>query len=457
MIFEESLHKPETKAPWRKPIRKTWLMLSGIIVIAGSIFAFLNMGKAEAPEPIAETLTVQVAKPTVQEFTRSAVLTGTIAARDPLQIGAELSGLEVKEILAEEGQFVKKGQVLARLDTAVLDANLCEEQGQLQTAKATWQKSLQPNRKESIAVQKAAYQSSLANITQKQSAIQKALAEYYNSVSIAERYRQLYEDGGATAQDVEQRNTDVQSYLAALNTAREALNQAKFSAIQDKEKLQELNAGGRSEDILAAKGTVQQHEAKIASLRAQIDQAQIRAPESGIVSERLLHIGDISTAGQVMFKLISKGELELQAKVSVDDLPQIGVGQKVTIASEEESITGTVWMVSPIVDSVTRLGRVRVALANPGKLKNGMFVTATIAMASLKAAIVIPDTALLTVNGDNFVYVENNGRVKLTPVAIGNRSDHLVQVRRGLTGSEQVVQQGVAFLSDNDAVRIRRI
>lgn len=452
----ESSESNKSVSPDEAPLsKKRWLALCLVAASATTVLAYQQANKPEQPTHRAQTLTVQVARTQVQEFKQDVVLTGTIAARDPLQIGAELSGLEVKEILVEEGQSVEKGQILLLLDTSLLQASLREVQGQLMTAKAAWQKSLQPNRRESIAVQRAAHQSAIATIAQRKAAIQKAKAEYDNAVSIASRYKQLYEEGGATAQDAEQKYTDVQSYQAALETATETFRQAELSAAQENEKLQELNSGGRSEDISAAAGTVQQHEAKISSLKAQIDQACIRAPDSGIISERLVHLGDISSAGVVMFKLIRKGELELIAKVSVDDLAKVCPGQMVSIVSQDETTEGRVWMVSPVVDPVTRLGKVRISLLQPGKLKNGMFVTATFSQASPQKAIVIPETALLSADGDNFVFVENRGRVKLTPVSVGFRSNHAIQIVKGLTGSESVVQGGVAFLSDNDLVTIR--
>lgn len=435
--------------------KNRWLALCIGVASATAALAYQKVIKPVPSQPRAETLTVQVAKTQIQESKQDVVLTGTIAARDPLQIGAELSGLEVKEILVEEGQSVDSGQLLALLDTSLLDASLREVQGQLLTARAAWQKSLQPNRRESISVQKAALQSALATIAQRKAAIQKAKAEYDNAVSIANRYKQLYDEGGATAQDADQKSTDVQSYLAALDTATETFRQAELSATQENEKLQELSSGGRSEDIEAAAGTVQQYEAKISSLKAQIDQAFIRAPDSGIISERLVHLGDISSAGVVMFKLIRKGELELVAKVSVDDLSKVRPGQIVSIVGQDETTSGKVWMVSPVVDPVTRLGKVRITLPQPGKLKNGMFVTATFTLANPHKAIVIPETALLSADGDNFVFVENNGRVKLTPVSVGSRSNHAIQILKGLTGDESVVQGGVAFLSDNDMVTVR--
>ena len=262
--------------------KKLWLSAGTGLVLITCAGAFLRVQKKEPDKAKIETLTVHVAKPLLQQSTQEIILTGTIAARDPLQIGSELSGLEVRKILVEEGQFVKKNDVLARLDTSVLEANLREEHAQLKSAKASWQKSLQPNRHETIAVQKAAYQSAMGDIAQRQAAIQKAQAEYDNAVSIAQRYQQLYTEGGGTAQDAQQKSTDVQSFLAALDTAKEEFRQAELAAVQQKEKLNELRSGGRTEDVLIARGTVEQHEARITNLKAQIEQTFIRAPDNGI-------------------------------------------------------------------------------------------------------------------------------------------------------------------------------
>ena len=95
---------------------------------------------------------------------------------------------------------------------------------------------------------------------------------------------------------------------------------------------------------------MEQHEARITNLKAQ---TFIRAPDNGIISERLTHLGDISAAGQVLFRLTRNGELELQAKVSADDLPQVSIGQQVSISQGDQSISGYVWMIAENVDPIT--------------------------------------------------------------------------------------------------------
>lgn len=436
--------------------RKFLLPVAGLVALAYVLVSFLSQpAKHNAARGEQTTLTVRVTNPKSTDFSSDIVMTGTVLPRDLLQVGSELNGLEVRKILAEEGQKVRKGDILAQLDTAVLQANLMEEEAHFKIAQASLKKALQPNRKESIAVQDAAYQSAIADIAQKQTAIAKAQAEYDNAVSIAQRYQQLYTEGGATAQDAQQKATDVQSFMASLSTAKESLRQAQLAAIQQKEKLNELKSGGRIADVSIAHGTVEQHQARIANLKAQLEQTLIRAPADGVVSERLAHIGDISTAGQVMFRLIRNGELEFQAKVSAEDLPKITLGQKVEIEQAEHKVEGYVWLVSTNVDPVTRLGKVRVALANSDCFKNGMFVTGKAKVNHDNSVLVVPETALLTVDGSNYVFIEKNGIVSRQEVRIGNRTNHLVQVHSGLVGTEKVVEQGVAFLSDGDRVSVK--
>lgn len=441
--------------------RKKVLLIGAIILTAVSFaaaFVWLCLSSIGATTLQTQNIskpvvTVELISPAVEPIRRDITVTGTIAARDFLEVGSEASGLRIEQVYVEEGDAVRRGQMLARLNTSVLEATLHEETALLRIAKAQWQKSFQPNRVEVISAQRAAFHATEADITQKSLAIARAKAEYDNALSIASRYDELYKEGAATAQDTLQKRTDVQSYLAAYETAKELLKQAKLSAVQMKEKLNEFESGGRLEDITVAEGEVDRHKARIEQLRAQIEQSIVKAPDDGVVIEKLAHIGDISSGGKPLFRMVRRGELELEARLPQDELRAVRVGQSVQVTDGKLTTGGTVRLLLPQVEERSRLGKIRITIPHSSGFVSGMFVTGIVATGE-RSALTVPEGSLVSADGEQFVFAHHNGIVRKRSVKTGLRSNHLVEVLGGLRQSDQIVSEGTAFLTDGDVVKV---
>lgn len=449
--FGKPESKPESKRVFLKN-KRLWLGLafgSALALVIGMGSFVAGQGKSE--KPVKRAITVETARVDKHSLAREIKATGTVMARDPLEIGSQASGLKIDLLLAEEGDWVEKGQILARLNTDILNAQLKEEQAILDNAAASYQKSLQPNRQEEINMQRASLDSTAADIAQKEAAIARASAEYNNALSISERYSSLYREGGATAQEAEQKRTDVQSYKAALETAKEGLRQAKLNRERERLRLDEMQTGGRREDISIAASTVAQHRARIEQLQAQIAQAIVRAPDAGLIVERSAHLGEIYNGG-IIYKMIRNGELELQAKLPQQDLDQIRLGQEVLVSDGKRTLTGKVWLLAPSVDSTSRLGKIRIALPTDKDLKAGMFVTTTIATVS-RDSLAVPESALAYENDKASVLVIENGIAHKRRVNTGLRHDRYVEILDGLQAGETIVKEGTVFVADGDLVR----
>ncbi len=128
----------------------------------------------------------------------------------------------------------------------------------------------------------------------------------------------------------------------------------------------------------AEKAQVEAQRRELAWRRAN---TQVTAPADGLISRRTARIGGMARDGgaEPMFRIIARGEVELDAEVIETELGKIAVGQKahITVAGVGE-VNGTVRLVSPEVDKTTRLGRVRMFLGDDPKLRIGSFARGTI-------------------------------------------------------------------------------
>ncbi|MBY0549094.1 MAG: biotin/lipoyl-binding protein, partial [Candidatus Obscuribacterales bacterium] len=119
-----------SKAFGRKKVLLIVAVITAVSFAAASVWLCLSSTGATAlkvqniSKPV---VTVELINPTVVRLRSDITVTGTIAARDSLEVGSEASGLRIEQVYVEEGDTVRRGQMLARLNTSVLEATLHEE------------------------------------------------------------------------------------------------------------------------------------------------------------------------------------------------------------------------------------------------------------------------------------------------------------------------------------------
>lgn len=456
--FANSLNKQIKKLGFKQ---KTALLLILIAIIGSTGFfaykAFFSGEGKEKEEQAVPVLTVTVEQAQTKPLVKEIKISGTVSAWDHLSIGAETNGLRIEEVFVEEGDQVQDGQVLAQLNNSVLKAELAQCQAQLKANQALLTKALQPNRSEDIAGLEAAYAQAQANVAQHKADLAKARASLDQAKHDSQRYSLLGQEGAVSQQDVETKRTLEKTWQAELSSFQQRLRAAQYLENQAEQKLKMAKSGGRKEDIEIAQATVAENLARLNRLNALIEQTIIRAPSSGQITKRNAHIGDISSSGKSLFELSRDNRLELRADLPEVDLVKIKEGQKVEIisaTSNGQKIIGLVRLISPTVDTRSRLAVVRVDLPSDCGLKPGMFVKGLVQLEA-EEALTIPTKAVATKDNLNYVFVllENN-KVQRVSFQAGYRNNELVEVLSGLSPQSKVITKGVGFLKDGDTVRV---
>nr|WP_086490949.1 efflux RND transporter periplasmic adaptor subunit [Novosphingobium panipatense] len=198
--------------------------------------------------------------------------------------------------------------------------------------------------------------------------------------------------------------------------------------------------------------------ATLGQLDAQTARLNIVAPASGLVLERNVELGQVVGGGSaVLFRLAKGGEMELLAQLSEDDLARmhVGVPARVTPTGSNESFTGQVWQVAPVIDATNRQGVARIALAYNTALRPGGFASAVI-NGGQTVAPVLPESAIQNDDKGSFVYVvDAKNVVHRRPVQTGLVTARGITVKSGLDGSEKVVLRAGGFLNEGDKVKPR--
>lgn len=374
-----------------------------VAMVAGTAIIKRPPGKdTAAKENAVPALAVSAVRVGPRDFVATVLVTGSLVPREEILVGPEVEGLRVVEVLADEGERVKKGQVLARLVSDTLEAQLGQNEAALARASAA--------------------------IAQAQSGIAAAEARLVEARNILNRGKPLAKSGYISESGLDQREAAAKTTEAALAQARDGLKVAEADKAQ-------LEAVRR----------------EITWRRARTD---IMAPADGIVSRRLARIGGYAAGiSEPMFRIIARGLIELDAEVPETNIAHIKDGQSVNVSLANDVVArGAVRLVSPEVDRATRLGRVRVMLGDDPGLRIGSFARGVIETAKSRG-LALPAAAVLYGPEGASVQLVADGTVKTRRVKLGLAQGGLIEVRDGLAEGDVVVAKSGTFLRDGDAVR----
>jgi membrane fusion protein (multidrug efflux system) len=189
-----------------------------------------------------------------------------------------------------------------------------------------------------------------------------------------------------------------------------------------------------------------------------VKKMQLRAPFDGTVGSRTVSVGQYVTVGQTLAPLVNTDSLKVIYNVSETYLPQLKLGQLVSVTSSAlpgERFSGTVAFISPTVDVTSRTVEVHATVPNNAQqLAPGMFVNVEQQLGQRLNALVIPAEALVATISGSEVYVIQNGRAVETPVKVGARWGGNVEITSGLTAKQQIVNVGQQKLRDGSQVQI---
>jgi HlyD family secretion protein len=205
----------------------------------------------------------------------------------------------------------------------------------------------------------------------------------------------------------------------------------------------------------AARATARAQAAALKDLRTRSAKLAVAAPVSGLILEKTVRPGDLSAGGATpWFRMARDGQIELSAQMSEGDLGHIRVGQPATVTLPGGGTAqGHVRLISPQIDTQTKLGEVRVMLPVRGDIRAGGFGRAVFPDASAMA-LVVPETAVrYDADGASVMTVQANNRVRRVLVQTGQRGGGYVQLTRSPPAGTRVVKNAAAFLLDNDLIQ----
>jgi HlyD family secretion protein len=408
--------------------------------IVGSVAAVLAVGAASMTlmgSQQAAGTPVSVGKVTTAALETKVLTSGIVTVEDKQRIYANVNGI-LREFAVKEGDAVKKGQVIGKIDTSDVESRIMEIDAQIELARANLSKAQAGSEPEELA--------------QERERVAQAERDYDHAKREYERIRQLHESGASPQQELDKAKAQADSALSALNVARQQY------ALKQK--------GPRREEIASLEAQINSRLAEKALLEKERVQSVLVAPADGTVIERAAENGQYVNKGTEILTLANLNHLLIEADINESDVSKIRLGQTAVIegsALGKQKLSAKVIRISPIAVTTPNSSgqgektRVKVTLEPSGDLsalKPGFHVDIDISVEKIDNALQVPIEAVQQeADGSTFVWVAENGVAKKRKVTVGVENELFAEIKSGLKGDEQVILGPFDSLQENAPVQ----
>lgn len=430
---------------------------------------------------------VSVAHPVMQSVTQSVAASGSVAGVDESDVAAELGG-RVAHLRVKEGARVRKGQLLAELESSLLLAQVQQAQAALTTAEAQLAQASRPPLASEVeraqaevdqAQQVAQAQLEAARhrlqelregptreeLEQARGAASQSLAQRDQNKREAVRYEKLYQVGYVTLQDLERARTLARvaenNYLTNYNRLRqlqvgtrtEVLQQASAQVSQSSASLQGAQASGRArmqnlreqprpEDVEVAQARLKEARLALKVAQERLSQARIRAPYDGTVTKIFLKAGQLTGANAPILHLVRSAAYEIQVNVDELNLGRLKVGQSAVVSNDAypETFSARLREIAPQV--ISERGTILLKLdpqKPPSWLRPGLTVSVNIVFEQSQQRPVVPLTSVTVAGRRSTLLVLKNGVLEEREVQLGSPSQEGFPILAGAEASDWVV------------------
>ncbi len=375
----------------------TFLVIIAFVASFGGLIYYRSLNKAETKAKEAPVeVPVRVFKVAYKDISDYIFFTATIMPAYDVIVLPRVDGAEVKAVYVDEGDFVKKDQLLAELDTELVDAKLAQA--------------------------KAARSAALAAVRSAKAQVEVLEKDY-------KRLQKLYKQKVIPKQKLDQIKGKYEAALASLDMARK--------------KVKEAEAAIHQLTILRGYHRITAPVSGVISMR-RVDPGDVVGAAMPIF--KIDCIDKVKVIGSVpenKYRFVKKGML---ADVDVDSYP-------------DRKFKGYVKIVSPVIDPATRTATIEVHLDNKGfLLKPGMFARVKLNLGKRKA-LVIPRTAIkkITGAGGDYVFWVKDNKASLKRVELGVKGNIFVEVLKGLKEGDLVITTITTKIEDGTVVKIKEV
>jgi HlyD family secretion protein len=396
-----SLRKPRKPSPETRPRRAA--LARGLLVFVALGAAAYVFRDAIIGAP------VEVFEVAAGDIVQTVVASGRVATPQRVSVGAVLTE-RVARIPVEEGQTVRRGDVLIELDDRDERAAYAQAEASVAQAEA----KLRQLREVGLPAAEQSARQAEANL-------RLARAQYERNLEL--KAKGFISD---SALDDAKRNLDV------------AESQQSAAGLQV-----QSNAPTGS-DYLMAQSALTQARATLAAARARLDEMVIRAPSAGILIARNVEPGHVVQPGKELMVLAPSGETQIVVSIDEKNLAQLAIGQKAFASADaypRERFAADLFYINPGIDALRGSVEVKLRVPDPpAYLRQDMTVSVDIEVARRAGTLVAPAATVFDAAGAHpFVLVVSGHRAVRSPVKLGVKGEGRVEILEGVAAGDRLV------------------
>lgn len=381
--------------PW-KPVTLALLVVSLMVSACKSDYP-----ASSASAVGGEAKTVQLIPVREQFLDRTVVANGTLAVDQEASMAFKVAG-KLASVNVDLGSIVRKGGVVAQLDTTDFDLRIQQSEAALQQARVR------------LGLEPTGASDSIDPATT--GIVRQAKAVWDEAKSALDRARQLQKSG--------------------------VIARSELDSVESQYRVADARYQDALEEVRNRQAVLLQRRSELAFAKQQREDAVLRAPFDGAIAERVAISGEYLAAGAPVAKLVKLSPLRMRAEVPEREAAGVKVGQSVIVRTEGDSgeARGTVARVSPVIAEANRVLVVEVEVDNSaGRLKPGRFARAEISTGGGGTALLVPEAAVVSFAGIRKVYAVRDGKAIERTIVTGRTSEGLVEVTDGLKAGDEIV------------------
>ena len=333
-------------------------------------------------------------------FGETITANGTLAAFDQTTVSVKVPG-RVRTISVDLGSVVRRGQVIAQVDSQ--DYHLRVQQAEAALAQARARLGLAPEGNDDWID------------PEQTSTVRQARAVYDEAKFNRDRAARLVEQG--------------------------VIAKAEFDSANATFKVAEGRYQDAYEEVRNRQGMLAQRKSELDLARQQLKDTSVVAPLDGVVQEKRASVGEYMAAGAPVVNIVRMDPLRLRAEIPERESRTVRTGQdvRVTVEGDTNVYLGKIMRLSPVIAEQNRVLMVEADVRNNGTLRPGSFAHAEIVTNDAKMAVTVPNNAIVTFAGIEKVILVQNGKALERPITTGRRSAEFTEIVAGVNVGEKVI------------------
>lgn len=384
-----------------KTIHSTSLLPIAMMLAAAFCLAGCDDGGDKGPAAPAAAKTVKAPVLSITSATQPIYYeaTGTVRPKTAATLSAKVMG-EIKEVLVDEGDIVRKGQTLLRIEGGQVTAGLAQAQAGLREARQ-------------------AEQAALSGLESAKAAAGLAAATY-------QRYQKLLASQSVSRQEFDEVN-------AKHLQAQAALSQAQFM-------------------LDAARERSNQASAAVASAKSVVADTVLTSPYDGVITERLVNAGDMASPGLPLLNIEEEGMMEVHLLLPETHIGRVALNASVAVSfpsqTASQAVTGLITTIDPSADPATRSFRIKVTLPQTPGIRAGMFARVRVPVGEA-GMVLIPAASVVRQGQLTAVFLVGEAHIaRFRLIRLGRAFGDQVEVVSGLKYGDRIVEAPDGDMTD---------